>query len=166
MRGRLLHATTDWRFLCRPISFDTCSAAAVGRQGRWTQRLFALARHGGGRWKNSTATVARTEHARREGAASVARTERTRREEEGAASQLCEEAHRGGDVRARHSAGGGSTVEETCARDSAQAADVRSQRAWCGGEGDCARKRAGSSAEEEHICVEERAFRAHGEVDE
>ena len=51
-------------------------------------------------------------------------------------------------------------MEETCARDSAQAAEVRSQRAWCGGEGDCARKRAGSSAEEERICVEERAFRA------
>ena len=36
-------------------------------------------------------------------------------------------------MRARHRAGGGSTVEETCARDSAQAADVRSQGAWCGG---------------------------------
>ena len=53
-----------------------------------------------------------------------------------------------------------STEEETCARDNTQAAEVRSQGAWCGGEGDCARKRAGSSAEEEHICVEERAFRA------
>jgi hypothetical protein len=145
-QGRLLRATIDRRFLCRPISFDTGSAAAVGRQGRWTQHLFAWLAEGGGRWKNSTATVARTERARREG--------------EGAASHLCEEAHRGGDVRARHRAGGGSTVEETCARDSAQAADVRSQRAWCGGEGDCARKRAGSSAEEERICVEERAFRA------
>ena len=61
---------------------------------------------------------------------------------------------------ARDSAGGGSTVEETCARDSAQAAEVRSQRTWCGGEGDCVRKRAGSSAEEARICVEERAFRA------
>jgi hypothetical protein len=37
-------------------------------------------------------------------------------------------------VRVRHRAGGGSTVEETCARDSAQAAEVRSQRVWCGGE--------------------------------
>ena len=52
------------------------------------------------------------------------------------------------------------TVEETCARDSAQAAGVCSQHAWCGGEGDCASKRAGSSAEEARICVEERAFRA------
>jgi hypothetical protein len=93
-------------------------------------------------------------------AITVARKERARREGEGAASQLCEEAHRGGDVRARQCAGGGSTVEETCARDSAQSAEVRSQRAWCGGEGDCARKRAGSSAEESCICVEERAFRA------
>jgi hypothetical protein len=73
-------------------------------------------------------------------------------------------------VRVRQRAGGGSTVEETCAL--SQAAQVRSQRAWCGGEGDCARKRAGSSAEEERICMEERAFRArwgarraHGEVD-
>ena len=57
------------------------------------------------------------------------------------------------------------TVEETCARDSAQAAGVCSQHAWCGGEGDCASKRAGSSAEEARICVEERAFRARGEVD-
>ena len=113
-----------------------------------------LARRGGRKVEKFAATV------------TVARKERARREGEGAASQLCEEAHRGGDVRARQRAGGGSTVEETCARDSAQAAEVRSQRAWCGGEGDCARKRAGSSAEEEHICVEERAFRAHGEVDE
>jgi len=52
------------------------------------------------------------------------------------------------------------TVEETCARDSAQAAGVCSQHAWCGGEGDGASKRAGSSAEEARICVEERAFRA------
>ncbi len=94
-------------------------------------------------------------------ATTVGRRERARLEGEGAASQLCEEAHRGGDVRARQRAGGGSTVEETCARDSAQAAEVRSQRAWCGGEGDCARKRTGSSAEEARICVEERAFRAH-----
>ena len=61
-------------------------------------------------------------------------------------------------MRVRQRAGGGSTVEETCAL--SQAAQVRSQRAWCGGEGDCARKRAGSSAEEERICMEERAFRA------
>ena len=51
--------------------------------------------------------------------------------------------HRGGDVRAVP-----------------QAAGVCSQHAWCGGEGDCASKRAGSSAEEARICVEERAFRA------
>jgi hypothetical protein len=63
-------------------------------------------------------------------------------------------------VRARQSAGGSSTVEETCARDRAQAAEVRSQCAWFGGEGDCARKRAGSSAEEARICVKETAFRA------
>ncbi len=50
-RGRLLHATTDWRFLCRPISFDTGSAAAVGRQGRWTQRSFIWLATGSGRWK-------------------------------------------------------------------------------------------------------------------
>jgi hypothetical protein len=115
-----------------------------------------LARQGGRKVEKFATTVARKERARREG--------------EGAVSQLCEEAHRGGDVRARQRAGGGSTVEETCAL--SQAAQVRSQRAWCGGEGDCARKRAGSSAEEERICMEERAFRArwgarraHGEVD-
>ena len=46
-RGRLLHATTDWRSLCRPISFDSGSAAAVGRQERWTQRLFVWLAKGG-----------------------------------------------------------------------------------------------------------------------
>jgi hypothetical protein len=76
----------------------------------------------------------------------------------GAESPLCDEVP----WKRRARAGGGATctVEETCARDSAQAAEVCSQHAWCGGEGDCARKRAGSSAEEERICVEERAFRA------
>jgi len=134
-------------------NFDNNGCAHGPREARRRRLCIAI-----GRWKTSTAMVARTE--------------RARREEEGAASQLCEATHRGGDVRARHCAGGGSTVEETCARDSAQAAEVRSHRAWCGGEGDCARKRAGSSAEEERICVEERAFRArwgvrraHGEVD-
>jgi hypothetical protein len=42
-----LHATTDWRLLCRPIPFDTGSAAAAGRQGRWTQRLFVWLAKGG-----------------------------------------------------------------------------------------------------------------------
>ena len=46
-QGRLLRATIDRRFLCRPISFDTGSAAAVGRQGRWTQHLFAWLAEGG-----------------------------------------------------------------------------------------------------------------------
>ena len=46
-QGRLLHATTDWRSLCRPISFDSGSAAAVGRQERWTQRLFVWLAKGG-----------------------------------------------------------------------------------------------------------------------
>ena len=45
--GRLLYATTDWRILCRPISFDTGSAAAVGRQERWTQRFFVWLAEGG-----------------------------------------------------------------------------------------------------------------------
>ena len=42
-----MHATTDWRSLCRPISFDSGSAAAVGRQERWTQRLFVWLAKGG-----------------------------------------------------------------------------------------------------------------------
>ncbi len=37
--------------------FDSCSAAAVGRQERWTQRLFTWLAKGGGRWKTSRATV-------------------------------------------------------------------------------------------------------------
>ena len=45
--GRLLYATTDWRILCRPICFDTGSAAAVGRQERWTQRFFVWLAEGG-----------------------------------------------------------------------------------------------------------------------
>jgi len=44
---RLLYATTDWRILCRPICFDTGSAAAVGRQERWTQRFFVWLAEGG-----------------------------------------------------------------------------------------------------------------------
>ena len=44
-------APTDGRILCRPISFDTGSAAAVGRQGRWTQRSFVWLATGSGRWK-------------------------------------------------------------------------------------------------------------------
>jgi len=46
-QGRLSYATTDWRILCRPISFDSGSAAAVGRQERWTQRLFVWLAKGG-----------------------------------------------------------------------------------------------------------------------
>ena len=41
--------------------FDSGSAAAVGRQERWTQRLFAWLAKGGGRWKTLRATVARGE---------------------------------------------------------------------------------------------------------
>ncbi len=73
-------------------------------------------------------------------------------------------AHRARVVARRHAlewqGGATCTVEATCARDSAQAAGVCSPHAWCGGEGDCASKRAGSSAEEARICEEERAFRA------
>jgi len=72
-----------------------------------------LARQGGRKVEKFATTVARKERARREG--------------EGAVSQLCEEAHRGGDVRARQRAGGGSTVEsalgveeKVIARESAQ----------------------------------------------
>jgi len=43
--------------------FDSGSAAAVGRQERWTQRLFAWLAKGGGRWKTLRATVARGERA-------------------------------------------------------------------------------------------------------
>jgi len=73
-----------------------------------------LARRGGRKVEKFAATV------------TVARKERARREGEVAASQLCEEAHRGGDVRTRQRAGSGSTVEETCARDSTQTEEVRS----------------------------------------
>ena len=31
-QGRLLHATTDWRFLCSPIPFNFGSVAAVDRK--------------------------------------------------------------------------------------------------------------------------------------
>ena len=51
--------------------FDSGSAAAVGRQERWTQRLFAWLAKGGGRWKTSRAR------------------------------KLCGEAHWGGDLRRR-----------------------------------------------------------------
>ena len=88
--------------------------------------------------------------------ATVAREERAGRG--GDESPLCDEVP----WKRRARAGGGATctVEETYARNSAQAAEVCSQRTWCGGEGDCARKRAGSRAEEVRICVAEIAFRA------
>ena len=61
--------------------FDSGSAAAVGRQERWTQRLFAWLAKGGGRWKTLRATVARGERAscaeKRTGEATYARA-RTR----------------------------------------------------------------------------------------
>jgi hypothetical protein len=57
--------------------FDSGSAAAVGRQERWTQRFFAWLAKGGGRWKTSRATVARGERAswaeKRTGEATYAR---------------------------------------------------------------------------------------------
>jgi hypothetical protein len=74
------------------LRFRQCGSCRRARAG-WPNAL-RPARHWRGRWKNSTATVARTERARQEG--------------EGAASQLCEEEHRGGDVRARQHTGGGS----------------------------------------------------------
>ena len=43
--------------------FDSGSAAAVGRQERWTQRLFAWLAKGGGRWKTLRATAVRGERA-------------------------------------------------------------------------------------------------------
>jgi hypothetical protein len=58
--------------------FDSGSVAAVGRQERWTQRLFAWLAKGGGRWKTSRAN----------GCARRAR-------------KLCREAHWGGDLRAQ-----------------------------------------------------------------
>ena len=182
MRGRLLRAPTDWRILCSPIpSIPAVRQLPSGKS--WLAKRSSpgstLERKVEKFDSNGCAHGAREATRRRrciaiveKFAAMVACTERARREGEGDALQLCEEAQRGGDVRARQRAGSGSTVEETCARDSAQAAEVRSHCAWCGGEGDCARKRAGSSVEEESICVEERAFRArwgarrtHVEVD-
>jgi hypothetical protein len=93
-----LHATTDWRFLCRPISFDTGSAAAVGRQGRWTQRLFVWLAEGGGRWKNSQQRL---------------RARSARVEKEKALHRNCAKKR---------------TEEETCTRDREQAAEAPSRR--------------------------------------
>jgi hypothetical protein len=57
--------------------FDSGSAAAVGRQERWTQRSSPGSPKGGGRWKTSRATVARGECAscaeKRTGEATYAR---------------------------------------------------------------------------------------------
>ena len=70
-------APTDGRILCRPISFDTGSAAAVGRQERWTQRLFVWLAKGGRTVENFESI----------GCAPKAR-------------KLCGAAHWGGDLRA------------------------------------------------------------------
>jgi hypothetical protein len=139
-QGRLLGVPTDGRLLCNPISSIPAVRQLPAGKSALAKRSSPGSPRGGGRWKNSQ-LCARKERARREGEGAAsqlcARKERARREGEGAASQLCarkerarregegaasqvyEEAHRGGDVRARQHAGGGSTVEETCARDSA-----------------------------------------------
>ena len=59
--------------------FDTGSAAAVGRQGRWTQRPSSGSPQGaeGGRWKTSTATAACIERARRAGEGAASRVVRS-----------------------------------------------------------------------------------------
>ena len=76
-RGRLLHATTDWRLLCRPISSipavrQLSAGKSVGRSDSSPGSP-----RGGGRWKTSRATVARGERAscaeKRTGEATYAR---------------------------------------------------------------------------------------------
>jgi hypothetical protein len=112
-QGRLSYATTDWRILCRPISFDTGSAAAVGRQGRWTQRLFVWLVEGGGRWKNSQQLLR-------------LRARSARGEKEKALHRNCAKKR---------------TEEETCARDTAQAAEAP----W--------RRRARETARRQRTCA-------------
>ena len=90
--GRLLGAPTDWQILCTHYPFNFGSAAAVDRKlivfrGRAERIQLRGLADGGGRRKRKTVEV------------TVAREERMGRG--GAKSQLCGEAHRGGDVRAR-----------------------------------------------------------------
>ena len=80
--------------------FDSGSAATVGRQERWTQRLFVwLAKGGEERWKTSTATAACIERARRAGEGAASRVVRS--------SALGRRPTRGGEsARTRWSCGG------------------------------------------------------------
>ena len=188
-----MHATTDWRILCRPISsIPAVRQLSAGKSVGRSDSSFGSPR-GGGRWKTLRATDARGERAscaeQRTGEATYARgrkcenalelrgkrapaefpgqaiaRESTLAQGDGFMVALgCTQRTRGSrrvGSALEWQGGATCTVKETCARDSAQAAGVCSQHAWCGGEGDCASKRAGSSAEEARICVEERAFRA------
>ena len=192
-RGRLLHATTDCRFLCRPISSipavrQLSAGKSVGRsdsssglpRGGGTVENFesiGCARRarklcGAAHWeatyargrKCENALELRGKRAPAEFPGQAIARESTLAQGDGVLGALgCTQRTRGSrrvGSALEWQGGATCTVEETCARDSAQAAGVCSQHAWCGGEGDCASKRAGSSAEEARICVEERAFRA------
>ena len=86
--GRLLGAPTDWQIMCTHYPFNFGSAAAVDRKliaFRGSAERIQL--RGFGRWKRKTVE------------ATVAYEDRVGRG--GSESQLCGEAHRGGDVCAR-----------------------------------------------------------------
>ena len=78
-RGRLLHATTDWRFLCRPISsIPAVRQLSAGKGvGRNSPSSGSPQGAEGGRWKTSTATAACIERARREGEGAASRVVRS-----------------------------------------------------------------------------------------
>ena len=154
--GRLLVAPTDWRILCRPISSTQAVRQLSAGKSGLAQRSSPGSPKGGGRWRTSRALVARGERA----SCAEQRTE----EATYARGRKCENAlELRGRAPAEFSRPGVCTVhtEHALKQTRRPRFGVCSQHAWCGGEGDCARKRAGSSAEEARICVEERAFRAH-----
>ena len=78
-RGRLLHATTDWRILCRPISsIPAVRQLSAGKGvGRSAPSSGSPQGAEGGRWKTSTATAACIERARRAGEGAASRVVRS-----------------------------------------------------------------------------------------
>ena len=78
-RGRLLHATTDWRILCRPISsIPAVRQLSAGKGvGRNSPSSGSPQGAEGGRWKTSTATAACIERARRAGEGAASRVVRS-----------------------------------------------------------------------------------------
>ena len=113
-RGRLLLATTNWRFLCRPHFFDFGSVSAVDRKlfrsaDAWDRFSFAGSPTGeeGGKIRNNGCAQGAREARRRRRCIAIVRRSATRRRRARETARSRRK-HRGGDVRAGQRSGSGS----------------------------------------------------------